>query len=87
MTLRTIQTTIRFSSPFGLLGFDLPQPAGEYRVDHDEQLIDEISRPAWRRVGTFIHLPAIGMQGSTYQMVPITPAALEDVLDKDRKLS
>ena len=47
---------------FLLPGFDAPQPAGDYRVDQDEELIEAFSRLAWRRVGAFIHLPAIGMQ-------------------------
>ena len=43
-------------------GFDAPQPAGEYRVDQDEERSRAFSRLAWRRVGAFIHLPAIAMQ-------------------------
>ena len=37
MTTRTTQTIVRFSSAFLLPGFDAPQPAGEYRVDQDEE--------------------------------------------------
>ena len=40
MTTRTTQTIVRFSSAFLLPGFDAPQPAGEYRVDQDEESID-----------------------------------------------
>lgn len=58
MTSRTTQITVRFSSAFELPGFEEPQPAGEYRVDHDEEQIDGISWIAWRRVGTFLHLSA-----------------------------
>lgn len=76
MTTRTTQTVVRFSSAFFLRGFDAPQPAGEYRVDHDEESIDGISWPAWRRVSTFIHLPAIAAQGLAQQMVPISPMEL-----------
>ncbi|HEY0121693.1 MAG TPA: hypothetical protein VGC14_08020 [Rhizobium sp.] len=85
MTNRTTQTVVRFSFPFLLPGFDAPQPAGEYRVDHDEEAIEGISRLAWRRVGAFIHLPAIAMPGSRQQMVPINPADLEIALKKDHK--
>jgi hypothetical protein len=59
------------------------QPAGDYRVDHDEEAIDGVSRIAWRRVGSFIHLPAIAAQGLTQQMVPINSADLEAALAKD----
>ncbi len=83
MTSRTTQITVRFSSPFLLPGFE-PQPAGAYRVDYDEESIDSNSRLAWLRVGAFVHLPAIGMQGSLQQLVPIEPAKLDALLEQDR---
>ena len=85
MTIRTTQTVARFSSPFLLPGFDTPQPAGDYRVDQDEELIEVFSRLAWRRVGAFVHLPAIGVTAHTHQMVPIDPADLEAALEKDQQ--
>lgn len=85
MTTRTTQTVVRFSSPFQLPGFDALQPAGDYRVDQDEELIEVLSRLAWRRVGAFVHLPAIGMSGQTHQMVPIGPADLDAALEKDQQ--
>ena len=87
MTTRTTQTVVRFSSAFLLPGFDAPQPAGEYRVDQDEESIDGLSRLAWRRVAAFIHLPAIAMQIPTQQMVPINPADLDAALEKDHQKS
>ena len=87
MTTRTTQTVARFSSPFLLPGFDAPQPAGDYRVDQDEEAIEGISRLAWRRVGAFIHLPAIAANSSTQQMVPINPEDLDAALEKDRQQS
>ena len=51
---RTTQTVVCFSSTFRLPDFDAPQPAGSYRVDHDEELIESVSRLAWRRVASFI---------------------------------
>lgn len=87
MTTRTTQTVVHFSFPFLLPGFDAPQPAGDYRVDHDEESVEGISRLAWQRVGAFIHLPAIATRRSTHQMVPINPADLDAALEKDRQLS
>ncbi|WP_040588044.1 hypothetical protein [Allomesorhizobium alhagi] len=87
MTSRTTQTVIHFSLDFRLPGFDAPQPAGDYRVDHDEELVEGASRFAWRRVGAFIHLPAIAIRASTQQMVPINPADLEAALAKDLEQS
>ncbi len=87
MTMRTTQTVVRFSAPFMLAGFNAPQPAGDYRVDHDEELLEISSRLAWRRVGAFIHLPAIGIDGHTHQMAPIDPADLDAALEKDHQRS
>jgi hypothetical protein len=87
MTNRTTQKVVRFLSVFSLPGFDLPQPPGEYLVDHDEELIEVASHLAWRRVATFIHLPAISAKGARQQMVPIIPADLDAALGKDDKQS
>jgi hypothetical protein len=90
MANRTTQTTVRFvrfRNAFLLPGFDEPQPAGDYRVDHDEECIEGLSRLAWRRVGSFIHLPGIGVQRSTHQMVAINAADLDAALEKDNKTS
>lgn len=83
MASRTTETTVRFSKPFLLPGFDLSQPAGDYRVDHDEEALEGLSQIAWHRVGSFIHLPGIGLSGPTRQMVPIKPADLAAALEKD----
>jgi hypothetical protein len=83
MTVRTTQSIVRFSSAFRLAGFDEPLPAGEYRVDIDEEAIEGAPWLGWRRVGSFIHLPAISVKNSTQQMVPINPADLGAALAKD----
>jgi hypothetical protein len=85
MADRTTRTTVCFSSSFELPNFDAPQPAGSYRVDHDEDSIGGVSRLAWRRVGSFIHLPGIGQHRASHEVVPINPADLEAALEKDRK--
>jgi hypothetical protein len=86
LTNRTTQISVRFSFPFLLPGFEAPLPAGEYRVDYDEESIESAFRLAWRRVGSFIHLPAIGIAGSLHQMVPVEPAYLAAALEKDQQL-
>jgi hypothetical protein len=84
MNTRSKQTTVRFHSSFQLAGIEGLLPEGEYHVVHDEELIEEASRPAWRRVAAFIHLPAIGMRGPVQRMAPIKVQDLEDALEKDR---
>lgn len=77
MLSRTTETIVSFPSTFTLPGFDAPQPAGDYRVDHDEELIEGPSRLAWRRVASFIHIPAIAATSSSRQMVPVDPNDIE----------
>ena len=85
MASRTTQTVVSFSSAFRLPGFDAPQPAGSYRIDHDEESIEGASWLAWRRVGSFIHLPGIGVRASTHEMAPISPADLDAAFEQDHK--
>ena len=85
MTTRTTQTVVHFLSPFRLPGFDAPRPAGDYLVDRDDESIEIASHLAWRRVATFIHLPAISTASATRQMVPVDPSDLEAALEKDQK--
>ena len=87
MNTRTTSTVIRFGSTFWLPGFDASQPPGEYLVDRDEEPIEIGSHQAWRRVATFIHLPAISTRGPTQRMVPIDPAVLDAALEQDQKQS
>lgn len=87
MASRTTRTVVHFSSAFLLPGVDLPQPAGDYRTEHDEESIEGVSWHAWLRVRSFIHLPAIGLQGATHRMVPIRSADLDAALEKDHKQS
>jgi hypothetical protein len=43
--------------PFELKGVDRILPAGDYRVVTDEELIEELSFPVYRRISTMIFLP------------------------------
>jgi hypothetical protein len=87
VAIRTTQTVVRFSSAFLLPGFDKPQPAGDYRVVHDEEPIDSISWLVWHRTASFIFLPAIGVQAAMRQMVPTNPEGLAAALEKDKEKS
>lgn len=87
MTTRSTQTIVQFLAPFILPGLDAAQPPGDYLVDQDEELLEVSSRLAWRRVGAFIHLPAIGIDGHKHQMAPIDPVDLDAALERDRQHS
>ena len=54
MTTRTTSKIVTFARPFTLKGVDRILPPGEYRVVTDEELIEELSFPVYRRMATMI---------------------------------
>jgi hypothetical protein len=58
MTIRTSSKTVTFAHPFLLKGVDRILAAGDYRIVTDEELIEELSFPIYRRVATMIFVPA-----------------------------
>ena len=83
MLTRTTDKTVVFSNPFSLKGVDRILPAGEYRVVTDEELIEGLSFPVYRRVSTAIFVPAQSQQASSIEMVTIDPADLTAAQDRD----
>lgn len=69
-----------FGGAFVLGGLDRELPAGAYVVETDEELIEGLSFPAWRRVATLIHLPATPGRTET---LSVDPAALDAALSRD----
>ena len=82
MITRSLSKTVVFNRPFLLKGIDRMLPAGPYRVVTDEELIDGISFPAYRRVATMIFVPA-APGTSSVEMVTIDPLDLQAALDRD----
>ena len=50
MITRTKRVTLTFKYPFSLKGVDRPLTPGQYEVVSDEELIEELSFPVYRRV-------------------------------------
>ena len=83
MTMRTISRTVTFSRPFMLRGIDGIQPAGTYTVETDEELIQELSFPAYRRIATLVLLPSQPGSAILTQIATIDPLELEIALERD----
>lgn len=83
MSTRTTQSVITFASQFWLHGLEAPMPPGSYRVEDEEESIDGSSWVAYRRVATFLHLPAIGIQTTTRQMIKVERTDLEAAQHND----
>jgi hypothetical protein len=81
MTTRTQRTISAFARPFLLKGVDRVLPPGAYEVLTEEELIEGLSFPVYRRVSTVIFVP--GQIGSSIEMVPIDPLDLAAAQDRD----
>ncbi|MFZ0256044.1 MAG: hypothetical protein WAN46_10415 [Gammaproteobacteria bacterium] len=65
MTIRTSKKTLTLRRPFVLGGFEV-LPAGAYSVDTDDELLEPIYFPAYRRVVTLTrNSESSGAEGAT----------------------
>jgi hypothetical protein len=83
--LRTTTKTVTFRRPFWLKGVDRLLPPADYRVMTDEELIEGLSFPAYRRVATVIFVPA--PSGAAVEMVTIDPLDLQAAQEQDAKMT
>jgi hypothetical protein len=83
MTVRTSSKTVTFAHPFLLKGVDRILAAGDYQVVTDEELIEGLSFPVYRRVATMIFVPAESGGKSTVEMVTIDPQDLQAAQELD----
>jgi hypothetical protein len=84
MTIRTTKKTVTFRRLFVLGGFDEVLPAGTYSVETDEELLEGISFPAYRRILTLIHLHAKPGHPGLTQTLTVDPNELDAALKRDQ---
>jgi hypothetical protein len=82
MTGRTTTHTVTFKRPFELRGVDRVLPAGDYPVTIDEELIEGLSFPVYRRVSTTIMVPGERSR-STLEVISIDPRDLKAARERD----
>src|SRR5690349_7358768 len=81
MITRTQRTTTSFAKPFLLRGVGRVLPPGVYEIATDEEPIEGLSFPAYRRVATVIFVP--GQLASSIEMVTIDPVDLKAAEARD----
>jgi hypothetical protein len=84
VTVRTARTTVSVWQPFELLDLDDIQPAGDYLLDKDEELVQSLSRLAYRRLATLLHLPSTSRPQGRAGLLSASRAELDAALEKDR---
>jgi len=82
MLTRTTRKTVTFHSPFSLAGVGRRLPAGSYEVVTDQELIEGLSFPVYRRVATTMLAPAQSFQGSV-EMLTVDPLELAAAIECD----
>jgi hypothetical protein len=86
LTIRTTRTTVTFNSPFTLHDLEGVQPPGEYVVLSDDELIEGLSRVAYRRVATLFQTPAMSASKQRpTESFAINQTELDAALMKDRR--
>jgi hypothetical protein len=80
MSIRTTRKIVKFSNPFTMEGVGRVLPAGNYEVVTDEELIEELSFPVYRRVATMM----LATQTShSIEMLTIDPRDLAAAVERD----
>jgi hypothetical protein len=82
MTVRTTSRTVTFMHPFSLNAALGVHPAGTYTVETDEELLQGLSIPAYKRIATLLRLERATGSIPT-QIVETNPLELAGALAKD----
>jgi hypothetical protein len=80
--VRTTRKNVKFNHPFLIEGVGRALPAGVYEVVTDEELIEGLSFPVYRRVATMILAPTQSSQRSI-EMFTIDPHDLATAMKRD----
>ena len=83
MGIRSRNETVTFHHPFSLKGVDRVLPAGDYRVLTDEELIEGLSFPVYRRVSTMMYVPTQFYQASSVELLTLDPKDLREAQERD----
>jgi hypothetical protein len=83
MIARTNSKVVTFSHPFLLKGIDRIMPAGDYRVLTDEELIEGLSFPVYRRLSTMMMVPGQSYRSSSIELVTVDPSDLQAAQERD----
>ena len=83
MAMRSRRETLTFKHPFRIKGIDRLLSAGDYEVITDEEMIEGLSFPSFRRVATMIMVPGASPRSSSMEMISISSIDLSDAQRND----
>ena len=76
--MRTRRETLHFRHPFRIRGIDRQLAPGAYEVITDDEMIEGLSFPCFRRVATMIMIPGAPPRHSSVEMISISSVDLSD---------
>lgn len=83
MTMRTRRETVIFKHPARIKGIERLLPAGAYEVVTDEEMIEGLSFPSFRRIATMIMVPGAPPHHHSMEMIEIGSVDLADAQHRD----
>jgi hypothetical protein len=86
MTTRSRREQIVFKHSFRIKGIEHDLAAGTYEVVTDEEMIEGLSFPCFRRLATLIMIPGASPHSSSIEMISINPVDLTHAQDSDARL-
>jgi hypothetical protein len=78
MTTRSRRETVHFRHPFRINGIDRQLAPGAYEIVTDEEMIEGLSFPCFRRVATMIMVPGAAPRHSSMEMFLISSVDLSN---------
>jgi hypothetical protein len=78
MTIRSRREVVTFKHPFHIGGIGRRLPAGAYEVITEEETIEGLSLPTFRRTATILVVPAVDSPGAAVEMISIGSIELSD---------
>jgi len=81
--MRTRRETITFKHPARIKGVERLLPAGAYEVVTDEEMIEGLSFPSFRRIATMIMVPGAPPHTHSMEMIAIGSVDLADAQQRD----
>jgi len=85
MSIRTTRKIVEFSKPFSIEGLDRVLPAGSYEIVTDEELIEGLSFPVYRRVATMMLAYTKSSPVPSTEMLNIDPRHLAAAIERDKR--
>jgi hypothetical protein len=83
MTTRSRREQIVFKHSFRIKGIERELAAGTYEVVTDDEMIEGLSFPCFRRVATMIMVPGASPRSSSVEMISVSPLDLSNAQDAD----